>query len=148
MTPDSKPDYEPKTRDAQEVHHEVSTLSSNVLDMIAIQGKVTEPGPMKYPCGPDEGDSDGLNRVRHPWSLYGVSNAKLQTGMENLERELPSHGWKIAKVGEDGSRNRNREILAVHDSTRSQLEVAWLKGEDGHQALLEVTVYSRCFVAR
>jgi hypothetical protein len=121
-------------------------LSSGVLDMMAVQGKVTEPGPGRTPCARDDGqEADGLFRVRHPWSLYGLDRATLETAMENLREALPGHGWKVERVGEDASRNRNPELLAVHPRTRSQLEVTLLKGADGHEPLLEVSLYSRCF---
>ncbi|MCF4139881.1 hypothetical protein L1856_28325 [Streptomyces sp. Tue 6430] len=65
--------------------------------------------------------------------------------MANLRQELPNQGWKIEKVGDDGSRNKNMQILAVHTKTLSQAEITWLKGLDGHEPLIEVNLYSRCF---
>ncbi|MGC5343182.1 hypothetical protein PZB75_19195 [Streptomyces sp. AM 4-1-1] len=135
--------YEPDSRRTQDVKGEIASLSSKVLDMMGTNGKVTEPGPNVSPC--DDSDSADYYRVRHPWSMYGVSNTVLEKGMANLSRELPRQGWKIEKEGKDSSANRNLEILAVHPTTRSQLEVTWLKGLDGHEALIEVSLYSRCF---
>ncbi|MGC5363293.1 hypothetical protein ACPXCE_16675 [Streptomyces sp. DT24] len=124
---------------------EIASLSGKVLDMMGTNGKVTEPGPDVDPCDSDGSGSADHYRVRHPWSVYGVSNTVLEKGMTELSRELPRQGWKIEEEGKDSSANRNLEILAVHPATHSQLEVTWLKGLDGHASLIEVSLYSRCF---
>ncbi|MEU3371584.1 hypothetical protein ABZ734_14070 [Streptomyces sp. NPDC006660] len=110
--------------------------------MIKVKGKVTEPGAYASDCGDD--GTKGI-WVRHPWSMYGIDNNQLGEGFANLKRSLPGEGWKIVKDGDDGSRNKNPEILAVHEETRSQLEARWLRGLDGNPPLLEVTLYSQCF---
>ncbi|HEY8987125.1 MAG TPA: hypothetical protein VIU15_47100 [Streptomyces sp.] len=129
-------------RSSSTVEKEVSSLSSQVLDMFKVKGKVTEPGPYTSSC-----TDDGRKGVwvRHPWSVYGIDNSKLGEGFSNLKQALPGDGWKIVKDGDDGSRNKNPEILAVHRKTNSQLEVRWLKGLDGNTPLLDVTLYSQCF---
>ncbi|MGW1073943.1 hypothetical protein [Streptomyces sp. NPDC002537] len=138
-------DYEPKTRDSRAVEKEVGSLSSKVLDMLQVKGKVTEPGPGVGACGTSGGDAAGYRSVRHPWSLYGVDNDTLQQGMNNLNDKLPTQGWKVERYGTDTSRNKNLEILAIHSETHTQLEVTWMKGLDGKAPLIEVTLYSRCF---
>ncbi|MFI6545249.1 hypothetical protein ACIBO9_18615 [Streptomyces prunicolor] len=137
--------YEPKSRSTESVKGEISKLSSQIFDVMAIKSKVTEPGPNIQPCESGGGDSGELNRVRHPWSAYGVGNDVMEKGMANLRQGLPEEGWKIEKVGDDGSRNKNAQILAVHEKTLSQAEITWLKGLDGHEPLIEVNLYSRCF---
>lgn len=129
-------------RSPSAVEDEVSSLSSQVLDMVKVKGKVTEPGPYSSSCT-DDGKKGVW--VRHPWSMYGIDNSKLGEGFSNLKRSLPENGWKIVKDGDDGSRNKNPEIKAAHQKTHSQLEVRWLKGLDGNAPLLDVTVYSQCF---
>ncbi|WP_405843181.1 hypothetical protein [Streptomyces sp. NBC_01518] len=47
--------------------------------------------------------------------------------------------------GDDGSKNKNTQSLAVHERALSQAEITWLKGLDGHEPLIEVNLYSRCF---
>ncbi|MFF9401780.1 hypothetical protein [Streptomyces sp. NPDC014744] len=139
--------YEPKARATQEVKDEVGGLSSRVLEMLRVKGKATESGPAVSPCDSSSGAAKNTYRVRHPWSVYGVGNEVMAKGMENLREELPRQGWKIEKSGPDGSENKNPEILAVHLKTRTQLEATWLKGQDGHEPLIEVSLYSRCFRA-
>lgn len=137
--------YEPKSRSTETVKGEISKLSSRIFDVMAIKSKVTEPGPNVQPCESSDGDAGKLYRVRHPWSAYGVGNEVMGKGMANLRQELPRQGWKIEKVGDDGSKNKNMQILAVHEKTLSQAEITWLKGLDGHEPLIEVNLYSRCF---
>ncbi|MFR9800379.1 hypothetical protein ACL02U_31445 [Streptomyces sp. MS06] len=131
------------TRNSHTVEDEVSSLSSRVLDMLKVKGKVTEPGAYTTHCSDDD-PSKGF-WVRHPWSLYGLDNAELGEGFANLKRSLPDNGWKITMEGNDGSRNKNPEVKAVHEKTHTQLDVSWLKGLDGNTPLLDVTVYSQCF---
>ncbi|MFI6060333.1 hypothetical protein [Streptomyces sp. NPDC051286] len=137
--------YEPKSRSTETVKSEVAKLSSGLVDAMRIKAKVTEPGPSVAPCDSGDSDSGKLYRVRHSWSAYGVGNDVLGKGMANLRQSLPSQGWKIEKVGDDGSRNKNMQILTVHEETRSQAEITWLKGLDGNEPLIEVNLYSRCF---
>ncbi|MER0243891.1 hypothetical protein AAHZ94_18125 [Streptomyces sp. HSW2009] len=135
---------DPTPRTGEQVEEEVGALSSGVLDAMGIKAKVTDTKPM---AGPYDGASeeDRARIVRHPWSVHGVRNEVLQSGMDNLAVELPKRGWKIVKSGPDASRNRNLEVSAVHLKTRAQLEMTWMKGLDGHAALISVDVYSRCF---
>ncbi|MFI5877782.1 hypothetical protein [Streptomyces sp. NPDC051554] len=137
--------YEPKSRSTETVKGEISKLSSQIFDVMSIKSKVTEPGPNVQPCGSGDGGSGELNRIRHPWSAYGVGNDVMEKGMANLRQGLPKQGWKIEKVGDDGSSNKNMQILVVHEKTLSQAEITWLKGLDGNEPLIEVNLYSRCF---
>ncbi|MER6416750.1 hypothetical protein [Streptomyces humidus] len=138
-------DYEPKSRSTETVQAEISELSSRLFDVMSIKSKVTKPGPDVQPCDSDDANSGKVYRIRHPWSAYGAGNDAMEKGMANLRQGLPKQGWKIEKVGNDGSSNKNMQILAVHEKTLSQAEITWLKGLDGHEPLIEVSLYSRCF---
>lgn len=130
-------------RNAAAMEEQVSSLSSSVLDMMNVKGKVTEPGATTTHCSDDD-PGEGF-WVMHPWSLYGIDNSKLGEGFANLKKALPENGWKIVFDGHDSSRNKNLEVKAVHEKTRTQLEVSWLKGLDGNTPLLDVNLYSQCF---
>ena len=138
-------DSQPQSRPTATVKSEISGLSSQIFDVMAIKAKVTQPGPNVQPCESGDGGSGELYRIRHPWSAYGVGSDVMEKGMANLRQGLPRQGWKIEKVGDDGSRNKNAQILAVHEKTLSQAEITWLKGLDGHEPLVEVNLYSPCF---
>ncbi|NKI41733.1 hypothetical protein [Streptomyces physcomitrii] len=144
-TSENSSGHEPKSRSVQAVESEIAKLSSTVRDTLRIKARATESGPYADRCESAGEESGKLYRVTHPWSAYGVGNEVLEQGMAHLREDLPRRGWKVVKVGEDGSRNKNMQILAVHLRTRSQAEITWLKGLDGHEALIEVDVYSRCF---
>lgn len=138
--------YEPRVRPVGAVKEEIAELSSAVLDMVHVKGRVTEGDPMELPW--DEGaDPDAFHNITHLWSLYGVDNAVLERGMASLAGHLPEGGWIVVGNGPDSSRNRNQEILATHLATKTQIDVTWLKGLDGHEPLITFSVYSRCFRA-
>ncbi|MFF9057356.1 hypothetical protein ACF09K_01440 [Streptomyces sp. NPDC014882] len=132
-------------RSVAAVKTEISELSSRLFDAMGIKDKAMEPEPSVQPCDSGEEDSGESYRIRHPWSAYGAGNDVMEKGMANLRQEFPDQGWKIEKAGDDGSRNKNMQILAVHTKTLSQAEITWLKGLDGHEPLIEVNLYSRCF---
>ncbi|MFI2355432.1 MULTISPECIES: hypothetical protein [Streptomyces] len=130
-------------RSGPEVEIEIATRSSEIMDMMATKGKMTELGPRSYACAREV---QGGRVVRHPWSLYGVSNDRLETAMKNLVARLPDKGWKIVENGDDGSRNRNQQILAVHLDTLTQMDISWKKALDTNRPMITASVYSRCFI--
>ncbi|WP_145987753.1 hypothetical protein [Streptomyces hygroscopicus] len=138
-------EYEPQVRKSRAVEEEVGTLSSRLLEMLKIKGKVTDLAPMASSCQVDDDDTEKYRSVRHSWSMYDVDNNALEKGMDNLAEQLPKQGWRVVKDGPDESRNRNREILAVHTKTHTQMEATWMKGLDGHEPMISFAVYSRCF---
>jgi len=138
-------DYEPQVRKSGAVEEEVGTLSSRLLEALKIKGKVTDIAPMASSCDVSDGNTKKYRVVRHPWSIYDVDNKTLEKGMNNLAARLPQQGWKVVEDGPDSSKNRNREILAVHTKTHTQMEATWMKGLDGHEPIISFAVYSRCF---
>ncbi|MFF8270208.1 hypothetical protein ACF059_22940 [Streptomyces sp. NPDC016562] len=146
MDDETKRAYEPATRSHQEVEREVGDLSSRALDLTQVKGKVTDVGPVTYPCGTGEEKKKGLRYVRHVWSVYGVDNGTLDQGMKNLGAQLPENGWKVVKNGPNANTESKRiEVFAAHETTHTQLEATWLKGAGGGEPLISFAVYSRCF---
>ncbi|WP_404956885.1 hypothetical protein [Streptomyces sp. 147326] len=138
--------YDPQTRSHQEVEAEVGDLSSRALDLTQVKGKVTDMGPVTYPCGTSEEKKKGLRYVRHVWSVYGVDNDSLDKGMKSLGAQLPENGWKVVKNGPNTNTESKRiEVFAAHEATHTQLEATWLKGASGSEPLISFAVYSRCF---
>jgi hypothetical protein len=124
---------------------EIAALSSSVLDIVHVQGRITEGAPMELPW--DEGDDPARYcNITHLWSLYGVDDTVLEAGMTALADRLPENGWTVAKNGPDSSRSRNHQILAVHMATRAQLEATKRKGINGREPLILFSVYSRFFI--
>src|SRR4051812_18873031 len=87
-------EYEPQVRKSRAVEEEVGTLSSRLLEMLKIKGKVTDLAPMASSCDVDDGDTEKYRSVRHPWSFYDVNNKTLERGMNNLADQLPQQGWR------------------------------------------------------
>jgi hypothetical protein len=138
-------------RDPGTVRTEVADQSRAVADMMQITGQTTEAAPPRgtptdMSCDEDDEDSPDREMVQS-WSLYGVDNTVLGKGMSGLAANLPERGWKVVQNGPDSSMNRNQEILATHLATKTQIDVTWMKGLDGHEPLIRFTVYSRCFRA-
>ncbi|MEW2137893.1 hypothetical protein AB0892_15030 [Streptomyces sp. NPDC005409] len=142
----TKRTYHPQPRNRQEMETEVGDLSSRALDMTQVKGKVTEGGPVTYPCGTSEEKKQGLRYVRHVWSVYGVDHDTLDKGMKNLAAQLPENGWKVVKNGPNPhTKAKTPEVFAVHEATHTQLEAQWLDSSDGGENLINFAVYSRCF---
>jgi hypothetical protein len=132
-------------RESQAVQNEVTTRSDAVLAMTQVKGKVTGGGSTEVSCHADDDANDPVRAVLDMWSLSGVDNAVLGKAMANLTAGLPRQGWKVLHNGPDSSRNRNQEIQAVHTATRTQLDVTWMKGLDGHEPLITFDFDSPCF---
>ncbi|MEU7730455.1 hypothetical protein AB0B78_35380 [Streptomyces sp. NPDC040724] len=138
--------YDPQPRNHQDVEKEVGDLSSRALDMTQVKGKVTDGGPVTYPCGTSEEKKKGLRYVRHVWSVYGVDHDTLDKGMKSLAGQLPENGWKVVKNGPNpNTKAKTPEVFAVHETTHTQLEARWMDSSDGGENLINFAVYSRCF---
>jgi hypothetical protein len=138
--------YQPRVLPAREVKAQVAELSSAVLDMVRVRGRVSEGGPMELPWDQGE-DPDEFHNVTHLWSLYGVDESALEGGMAALAQQLPEKGWHVVRNGPDSSRNRNQEILATHLATRVQLEATFERNADVGDPRISFSVYSRFFVS-
>ncbi|MEW1723199.1 hypothetical protein [Streptomyces sp. NPDC093109] len=121
--------------------------SSQILDIIAVKGRVSEPGPGVTTC---EGAAPGqLFTVYHPWSITGSSEEELGKAMFRLKDELPGAGWRIVQYGPNSSRDRTLELTADHAAKKFGLNVEFWKqgeGDDGKPRLV-VNVVSACYEA-
>ncbi|MEU6664409.1 hypothetical protein [Streptomyces sp. NPDC046727] len=133
-------------RDERAVKQSVERASSDILDILAVKGKVTQSGAVATPCTayPEE---DEVHRMRHPWSVYGVPGDDLERAMDRVRSQLPAKGWKIVKDGPDKSRAKLPQIVA--DSPDGHLSAdlrLWLEPADSKRSsMIEVTVVSDCF---
>ncbi|WP_327287953.1 hypothetical protein [Streptomyces sp. NBC_01198] len=138
--------YQPRLLSARDVKVQVSELSSAVLDMVQVKGRVSEGGPMELPWDQGE-DPDAFHNVTHLWSLRGVDESALEGGMAALAQRLPENGWHVVRNGPDSSRNRNQEILATHLATHIQLEATFEPNTDLGDPRISFSLYSRFFVS-
>lgn len=140
--------YEPEVRAVAPAEEEVSKISSRVLEWMALQGKVSEPGAAAGSCDAVDPEFSKYYTVNHPWSVYDVQKGSFAKAMENLREELPRNGWKITKDGKMKTKAGNPEIVAVHPKTHHTLAVQWLKNRSGDlKEMISVDVDSRCYLA-
>ncbi|MGW7573488.1 hypothetical protein [Streptomyces sp. NPDC054765] len=133
-----------KVRGAEEIKESTEKTSSEILDLIGLKGKVTKPGPFTMPCS---GQSGGVYRAHHPWSLYGVPVDDMKQAMDRLRKGLPKKGWKIVKDGFDGSPSKAPQIVANSKGEEFSVDIR-LHDERKYgndPSLIEVTVESACF---
>lgn len=127
------------------VKEDTQKASSEILDLIALKGKVTEPGPYDTPCS---GYADGgVYRAVHPWSVYDVPVDDMKKAMERLRSDLPAKGWKIVKDGPDDSPSKAPQIVANRQGGKFSVDIRLHDRSErsGKPSLLEVTVASACF---
>ncbi|MFF0507193.1 hypothetical protein ACFYUH_26820 [Streptomyces fimicarius] len=134
------------TRSIDDVDAETKEISSQILDVIAVKGKMSKSGPGVSTC---EGAERGkLFLMRHPWSLTGSSDAELMRAMTRLKEDLPKHGWKIVKYGRNSSKAKSLELTADHAEKKFAVNVElWEKdsGGDTNDPTLLVNVVSACY---
>jgi len=150
-TPSNSPSATPTypTLAVDEARARAKTTASDLYDMIALpKAKVTERGPAVSPC--DE-DPDHLYKTRHPWSVYGVSEADLKAAFERLHAALPEKGWKVVSYGEENSAAKSLALTADSDALRfsvnARLLISTPTNPDEKNPLLAVTVVSGCWRA-
>lgn len=136
-------DYTPVRMDPDQARTKAKNVASRLFEMTGVKGKVTEPGPSISRCD-DYGDD--LFSTSHPWSLYGLSNDQVDTGMQNLRKELGKNGWKITKDGRAPSKDQDPEIYAENPRDQFALHVTAYKN-GGDQTMLHFKVVSACFRA-
>jgi len=135
-----------KVRDGDTVKAEVAKASSQILEILALKGKVTDTGAMTTRCTDYDSDEE-VYRARHPWSVYQVPFADLEKAMSRLRDELPKKGWKVVKDGVDDSPAKSPQIVAESNGQEFAVDVRLLDerkyGDD--PSLIEVTVESACY---
>lgn len=134
-----------KVRGIAKIKEDTKKSSREILDLIDLKGKVTEPGPYDTPCSGHSGGN--VYRAVHPWSVYDVPVDDMRKSMDRLRRDLPRHGWKIVKDGPDGSPSKAPQIVANHEGGEFSVDIR-LHDERKYgnkPSLIEVTVESACF---
>ncbi|OKH92078.1 hypothetical protein AB852_26890 [Streptomyces uncialis] len=130
------------TSGVEDATRDTRKVSSDLLDLIGVKGKVTEPGPRVGECG-DGQDRETHFQMRHPWSLTPASGKQLDGVMERLRERLPEQGWKIVQYERDTSRNKNLNLTADHDERKFSVNVVHLARNE--PPALSVTVVSGCY---
>jgi hypothetical protein len=140
--------YTPKTRSVSQAREQARSLSSEIFDVIGLNGETSKPGPGVAQCA--DKDSDKFYKIHHPWSLSGVSIDDLKKGMTRLKKDLPKKGWGITQYGPNNSQAKNLELTA--DSTKQPFSVnielfdnSKKSGDEKRKSLIYVDLVSACF---
>ncbi|MDT0547181.1 MULTISPECIES: hypothetical protein [Streptomyces] len=120
---------------AKELHpvkakEHVRKLSSDVFDMVRLQGKVSPAGPATMPSR--KGERDYF--VLHAWSISHLSDRELTRGFYRLREELPKEGWRITDFGHANSTDRQLQIEAVHKKDEYSLTAELAVSSSGENA--------------
>lgn len=136
---------EPETRSVKKAVESAAGLSSQILDIIALRGKVSESTPGPDPC--DGKDFEKYYRVYHAWSLHGVPVPDMERAMGRLRSELPKRGWKIIDYGPDSSKAKSLELTADHPKRKFSVVITLQdrRGRSKDPSMIEVDVNSSCF---
>ncbi|MBW1604448.1 hypothetical protein JJV70_20540 [Streptomyces sp. JJ66] len=135
---------EPETRPQVEINNEIKSVSSRILDIVALEGKVSEPGPGVGEC-PGK-DLDTYFIMRHTWSLASEDRKSLAASMEKLKHELPESGWEIKEYGPKNNQNRTLRLLADHPEKKYGINVEfWEQRKSDGKPMLLVGVVSACY---
>ena len=140
--------YTPDVREISQAKTEARGISSELYDIIGLQGKVTGTGPGVALC--DGKDYGKYYVIHHPWGLTDLPIEELRKGMDRLKKGMPNSGWKIVKYGPDTSPSKSLEIIA--DSTKAKFSVnirlfdeSKRTEPDAPKSMIVVDLVSACF---
>ncbi|WP_229818635.1 hypothetical protein [Streptomyces lateritius] len=112
-------------REQDEVNAATKKVSSEIYDLIGVEGTTSKGGPGVLSC---EGkDREKFYIMKHPWSLAAETDAELAEAMERLKEKLPQHGWKIVKYGPDSSPSKSLELTADNDEKKFGVHISFWK---------------------
>lgn len=141
---------EPEVREVEDVRAEVKTISSDLLDLTGLRGKVSEPGPGVVTCTDRERGEYFF--VRHTWSVKEVPESELERAMAELRDGLSDRGWEVAKYGPNNSPAGTIELLAGLEPEQYTAEISFLDGRNldpeadlSTESMLYVMVRSACY---
>ncbi|KUO02043.1 hypothetical protein [Streptomyces caeruleatus] len=135
-----------KVRDGDTVKAETEQASSQILEMMALKGKVTDTGAMAMGCTDDDSDEE-VYRARHSWSVYQVPVADMEKAMNRVRDGLPKKGWKIVKDGVDDSPAKSPQIIAESKGKEFAVDVRLYdeRKYSDNPSLIKVAVESACY---
>ncbi len=135
--------YTPVRMDPDPARTKTREVSSRLLEMAGVKGRVTESGMSATLC---DTYADDRFAMEHSWSLYGLTGDQVDTGMETLRHALGENGWKIIRQSKTNSVDQHPEIYAVNETEHFSVEATALQG-GGKEPMLAFTVHSACYRA-
>ncbi|MEC4017131.1 hypothetical protein [Streptomyces sp. H27-D2] len=140
--------YTPETREISDAKKAAEGFSSELIDIIALRGKLSEPGPGVSQCG--EEDPEKFYAILHTWSLINVPVDDMEKAMVRLNEDLPKRGWKVSKYGPDASPSKSLELVANSKKKKFSVSVRLFDETgrakpDGPKSKIWVNLSSACF---
>lgn len=131
------------TRQQEEIDENTKKVSSQILDLLTLKGKVSRPGPGSLPC--ENKARDKYFQMLHSWNVIPPKgqSAGIEEAVEDLKKSLPKQGWEIKSFGRDSSPNRNLSLTADHDKKKFSVNVVGQVKDK--QPKLVVRVISACY---
>ncbi|WP_340557642.1 hypothetical protein [Streptomyces sp. GSL17-111] len=132
--------------ETNEILEKISTTSSELLDMTALKGKVSEPGPGLTRCS--DRDPSRFFKVRHTWNLSGPPIEDLSASLDTVRKTLPKQGWVIESYGPNKSQERSLTLVANHSKKKVGLNIQlWEENASNGRPLLLFSLTSACHEA-
>ena len=110
------------TSNTQDAADEAERVSSELYDLIGVEGVASDTGPGVSECG--DKDPEKYFRIFHAWTFTPASADRLDGVMERLRTQLPGQGWKVVAYGPDTSRNKNLSLTADNDGKKYSVKIA------------------------
>ncbi|MFE4367495.1 hypothetical protein ACFRMN_04425 [Streptomyces sp. NPDC056835] len=126
---------------SEEAADEAAKVSSEIYDLIGIEGKASNTGAGVTECGGK--DPEKYFQVFHPWTFTPASADQLDGVMARLKEELPKHGWKVVDYGPDTSKNKNLSLTADNDAKKYSVKIAHFSKDTPPN--LNLMVVSGCY---
>ncbi|MBD3934359.1 hypothetical protein IF129_22705 [Streptomyces chumphonensis] len=145
--PDGKAQHEEtvETSSVARVDAQTKEVSSQLLDIIDVSGRVSEPGPGVTQC--DQSRSrERYFRMNHSWSVSSQDTDQLGKAMRRLLDKLPKQGWEVVSYGPNNSTSKTLTLIADHPAKRFGTNIEfWERRPEGKTPGLLVTVVSGCY---
>ncbi|MDH2387280.1 hypothetical protein QCN29_00455 [Streptomyces sp. HNM0663] len=133
--------------DGAEMTAATERVSSRIFEMIGLRARTTQARAKTMGCSGYEPEGR-VHQTNHPWSVYDVPFADLETAFAAMRTSLPESGWKITSDGPDKSRAKSPTLRANSPDGDFSVELQLLNRENQKPkgtSLINVTVVSRCF---
>lgn len=133
-----------EVREVDQATSDILQVSNGLLDVIAVQGQVSDPGPSVAECSGK--NFEKYFRMHHVWSVSGVKDPIMKEAMERLKEQLPKMGWEIVEYGPNGSREGTLELTAGHKEKKHSANVElWEGSKNSGSPMLFINVASSCY---
>ncbi|MEU5811116.1 hypothetical protein [Streptomyces sp. NPDC047718] len=135
--------YTPARMDPDPVRKKTREVSSRLVEMTGVKGRVTESHMSGGNCDTYGGDDRFM--MHHSWSLYGLTGDQVGNGMETLHKALVENGWTIISETKADSSDQHAEIYAANEAEHFSVMATLKRGD--REPRFDFSVHSACYRA-